>query len=126
MSMSNIVPATSAESGSVQPRGMSLVYQLLMPRPTLFVAKSLTTHIKQKDTRKHKMTGAARISNEKRFVKGLGYIRADATPYRPKSLKRASSTSTQSQANMEDLERVCAAMITHKVVCGEPELTMQA
>ncbi|KAG8740069.1 hypothetical protein FRC10_004789 [Ceratobasidium sp. 414] len=78
--------------------------------------KPQTAYIKRKNPVQQKMTGAARIVAEERFVKGLGYIRADAIPCRPKAAKRASAGS------VADLERVCAAMMSHDVAYEQAEL----
>ncbi|KAG8777864.1 hypothetical protein FRC12_000155 [Ceratobasidium sp. 428] len=115
------VSAVSGAGAEVVVAQKSFLYKILVPRPNLASAGLLTTHIKRKDTRKRAETGAARISNEKRFVKGLGYVRADATRCRPKAVKRGSSTSTESNAPVEDLERVCVALMTHDVESAEPQ-----
>ncbi|KAG8766985.1 hypothetical protein FRC12_006520 [Ceratobasidium sp. 428] len=115
------VSAVSGTGAEVVVAQKSFLYKILVPRPNLAPADSLTTHIKRKDTRKRAETGAARISNEKRFVKGLGYVRADATRCRPKAVKRGSSTSTESNTPVEDLERVCVALMTHNVQSEEQQ-----
>ncbi|KAG9087809.1 hypothetical protein FRC06_002353 [Ceratobasidium sp. 370] len=129
-------PKTSVKSGSVKSSaGMTIIYQvcpiqlylqgvlilknfvseIFAPRPMLPATKPQTAYIKRKAPvqQKQKITGAARITEEERFVKGLGYVRADAIPCRSKAAKRASAGS------VADLERVCAAMMSYDVTYGE-------
>ncbi|KAG8679818.1 hypothetical protein FRC08_016722 [Ceratobasidium sp. 394] len=105
---------TRVTSGSVKSSvGMTIVYRIFAPRPMPPATKPQTAFIKRKNrVQKAKLTGAARIAAEKRFVKGLGYVRADAIPCRSKakSVKRASAGS------VADLERVCAAMMSQDSV----------
>ncbi|KAG8740067.1 hypothetical protein FRC10_004787 [Ceratobasidium sp. 414] len=114
-------PKISANSGSAKSSaGMTIIYQLLAPRPIPPTTKPQTAYIKRKNPVQQKMTGAARIVAEERFVKGLGYIRADAIPCRSKAAKQASAGS------VADLEWVCAATMSHGVAYGQAELVESA
>ncbi|KAG9093809.1 hypothetical protein FRC06_011369 [Ceratobasidium sp. 370] len=109
-------PKTSAKCGSAKSSvGMTIIYQIFAPRPMPPATKPQTACIEREVPvqQKQKITGAARITAEVRFVKGLGYIRADATPCRSKAAKRASAGS------VTDPERGCTAMVAHDIVYGD-------
>ncbi|KAF8603378.1 hypothetical protein BDV93DRAFT_556716 [Ceratobasidium sp. AG-I] len=46
-----------------------------------------TAYIRRKARSRPVRLNAVQIANERRFVQGLGYIRADAKPYRSKEVK---------------------------------------
>ncbi|KAG8763611.1 hypothetical protein FRC11_000221 [Ceratobasidium sp. 423] len=113
-------PAASDVSKSLSAfaKRMALLSRVAIPKPKVGHNGPRTAYMLKKDRSKSK-SGAARISAERRFVQGLGYIRADATPVRSQAAKLAASgRSSCSSAPVEATDlQICSELIA----ISEPE-----
>ncbi|KAG8686000.1 hypothetical protein FRC11_009695 [Ceratobasidium sp. 423] len=114
-------PTTSDafKSRSVFAKYMALLSQIIMPKPKVGHNGPGAAYLLKKGRRFEPKSSAARISAERRFVKGLGYIRADATPVRSQAAKfAASGRSSDSSALIETADlQICSGL----VATSEPE-----
>ncbi|KAG8689268.1 hypothetical protein FRC11_003475 [Ceratobasidium sp. 423] len=115
------VPVSSdvSKPRSVFAKRMALLSQIIMPKPKVEHNGPRNTHTLKKGRFSKPKSGAARISAERRFVEGLGYIRADATPIRSRAAKLAASgRSSYPPAPIEATDlQVCSEL----VATSEPE-----
>ncbi|KAJ1303905.1 hypothetical protein OPQ81_008317 [Rhizoctonia solani] len=83
--------ASQSKTRSSFAKRMVLLSNIIMPKPKVGANGPHIAYILKKDRHSKQKSGASRISAERRYVQGLGYIRADATPVRSRSAKSAAS-----------------------------------
>ncbi|KAL5638857.1 hypothetical protein ACGC1H_003272 [Rhizoctonia solani] len=102
------------KSRSIFAKRVALLTQIIMPKPKVESSGPRTAYMLKKGRRSKHKSGAARISAEKKFVKGLGYIRADATPVRSQAAKSAATSERNSYSSMPveagDLQ-ICSELV---------------
>ncbi|CAE6479055.1 unnamed protein product [Rhizoctonia solani] len=102
------------KSRSVFAKRMALLSQMIMPSPKVGANGQRIAYILKKSRRSKPKSGASRISAEQRFVKGLGYIRADATPVRSQAAKFAAASGGNSYSSVPveaaDLQ-ICSELV---------------
>ncbi|CAE6438733.1 unnamed protein product [Rhizoctonia solani] len=86
-------PASSSMSRprSIFTKRLALLSQMITPKPKVGANGLRAAYMLKKSRYLKPKSGGARISAERKFVQGLGYIRADATPIRSRAAKSAAS-----------------------------------
>ncbi|CAE6501664.1 unnamed protein product [Rhizoctonia solani] len=102
------------KSRSIFAKRIALLSQIIMPKPKVGPSGPRSAYMLKKGRRSKPKSGAARISAEKKYVKGLGYIRADATPVRSRDARSAAASERNSYSSVPveaiDLQ-ICSELV---------------